>query len=164
MIRYIRYVFNSQMKNLKYLILFALFSTTNLASAQYIFEEKFDGCDTDNFMLEADTTTAKMNSEQFLLDLRAYFGEELFSKLKGTLELQVIVDLEGNSCLLSLKNQTNVKTKKLNLKPWIDESLKWDKLKKKVGAIIVLQFNSGSVSLGRMGMKDDMNWHYLKDN
>ncbi|KXX66798.1 hypothetical protein [Flammeovirga sp. SJP92] len=134
---------------------------SNSSIAQNIFPEKFVGCNTDRFALESDTTTAKINSSEFIDAVKAHLGTSITKKLRGTLRLQVVVDLEGNSCLLSLENKTNIKTKKLRLKPWVDNDIKWNIPSKKVSAIIVLDFTDTGIGYRRLGMKH-MKWHYIE--
>ncbi|AEA45230.1 hypothetical protein [Fluviicola taffensis] len=142
------------------IFVFLVFTMSN-SFAQNVFPEQFKGCNTDGFALEHDTTTAKLNSIEFLKLLGDYLGADAMGKLRGKLSLQIIVDLEGNSCLLSIENKTNVKTKKLNLKTWIDQEIKWKKLSEKVGAMIVLEFTESGVTLKRLGMGGTRDWHYL---
>lgn len=138
-----------------------LFFATNSAIAQNLFPEKFDGCTTDQFALESDTTTAKFDSDEFIIQLTKHFGTKLSKKIKGELQLQIIVDLEGNSCLISLKNETNVKTEKLDLKKWIDESVKWQIPTKKVSPIIYLDFSKSGIKFSRIGLNGKKGWHTL---
>jgi hypothetical protein len=59
--------------------------------------------------------------------------EELFKnlnaaslkKLKGLLEIQILVDSIGKPCLISADNQTNIKSKKLNLQFAVNSSSFW---------------------------------------
>ena len=71
------------------------------------------------------------------------------------------MDLEGNSCLLSVKNETNIKTKKILLKEVIDSKLNWQKPTKKVSAIIQLKFTDNEVKMNRLGLSGKKGWHKL---
>ncbi len=136
--------------------------SSNNLFAQNIFPEKFEGCNTDQFALESDTTTAKINSIEFVEAIKMHIGAATIMKMRGKLQLQIIVDLDGNSCLISLENETNVKTKKLDLKSWIDNEIKWEIPAKKVGAIVVLEFTDLGIGYRRLGMDGNKGWHYLK--
>ncbi|HYF70492.1 MAG TPA: hypothetical protein VD884_20285 [Ohtaekwangia sp.] len=130
---------------------------------QNIFPEKFDDCNTDRFALESDTTTAKIQDEQ-LFNILASFDEKTRKRIRGTLSLQIIVSLDGNSCLISLKNDTNIKTKNLNLKQKIDHELKWNNLHERVAAIIVFRFEENGTKFKRLGMNANKGIHELSNN
>lgn len=149
------------MKELSIIIIVTSIVSINSLKAQNIFPEKFDSCITDQFAMERDTATAKINSIKFIQDLKTYLGEVNIKKLRGTLKLQIIVDLKGKSCLLSLENNTNIKTKELDLKRWIDDQVIWEIPSKKVGAIIVLEFTDLGIGYRRLGMDGKKGWHYL---
>lgn len=151
------------MKELFILMIVTLVSSVTCLKAQNIFPEKFDGCITDQFAMERDTATAKINSIKFIQDLKTHLGEAKVNKLSGTLKLQIIVDLNGNSCLLSLENNTNIRTKELDLKRWIDDRLIWEIPSKKVGAIIVLEFTNLEIGYKRLGMDRKKGWHYINE-
>lgn len=144
-----------------FIITVFLVSSLSCLRAQHIFPEKFEGCIIDQFAMERDTSIAKLNSIDFIQRLKDHLGESKANKLRGTLRLQIIVDLSGNSCLLSIENSTNIKTKKLDLKNWIDETLVWEIPSKKVGAIIVLEFTDLGIGYRRLGMDGKKGWHYL---
>ncbi|MFA0960170.1 hypothetical protein AB9P05_00010 [Roseivirga sp. BDSF3-8] len=144
---------------LSFLLITLLGSVT--AYSQSIFPEKFDGCNTDRFTLESDSITAKVSEEKLFKVLKESFGEKIFLNIRGTLSLQIIVDKGGNSCLLSLNNDTNVRSKKLNLKQTIDGDLEWDKPNKKVAAIIVFSFEDTGIKFKRLGMNGRKGVHEL---
>ena len=75
--------------------------------------------------------------------------------------MQILVDLEGNSCLLSVQNETNKKTEQLNLKNIIDNNLKWEIPKEKKSAIIAIQF-SEIVEAKRVGLNSEKGFHELE--
>lgn len=132
------------------LIFFALIGI-NICYAQHIFPEKFGGCNTDRFALESDSIRAKIQDEKLLTVLFASFDNKTRTRIRGTLSLQIIVDTEGNSCLISLKNETNISTKKFNLKQNIDSDLKWNKLQERVAAVVVFRFDDKGVKFKRLG-------------
>ncbi len=133
----------------------------NMLAAQHIFPEQYEGCISNRFAMERDSMKVHIDSEDFIERLRTYLGEGLIKKIEGELRLQVIVDVDGNSCLLSLENGTNVKSKKINLKPWCDNEVKWEGYTEKVAAIILLQFSNASIQYRRIGIDAQKGWHYL---
>jgi hypothetical protein len=132
--------------------------------AQNIFPEKFDDCITDRFALESDTITAKIKDQDLIGVIMNSFDSKTKAKVRGTLSLQIIVDSEGNSCLMSLKNDTNIKTRNLNLKPYIDKELKWKNRQQKVAAIVVYRFEDKGVKFKRLGMNAKKGVHELRTN
>lgn len=80
------------MRKCLYLVL--LFTTIG-SNAQNIFEEKFEGCDTDHFVMESDSISVNIKGVGILEVLRKNFDEEIAKKIQGDLSLQVLVDLQG---------------------------------------------------------------------
>lgn len=149
------------MKTIKATALSIFIMLTNFGFTQNIYNDKFEGCNTDHFSMEGDTTTAKMNKIEFITNLRTAIGEKICNKLRGTIKLQIIVDLDGNSCLISMENNTKLKAKKFDFKQYIDSNVKWEKPPKKVGPIIVLEFTEFGIGYKRLGMNGKKGWHYL---
>jgi len=137
---------------------------TIIGYAQNIFPEKFDGCITDSFALESDTITARIQDSHLIDVIVNSLDSKTREKIRGTLSLQIIVDLDGNSCLMSLKNDTNIKTKNLNLKQYIDKELKWENPYEKVAAIVVYRFEKKEVKFKRIGMNAKRGVHELSLN
>jgi hypothetical protein len=158
-------VYYSYFKN-PFLIRFALsilFSFLITSSyGQHLFPEKFKGCNTDQFSLESDSVTAKINSQTLVSLITSSLTEDQVETATGTLSLQIIVEKNGESCLLSLKNDTNLKTKQLHLKENIDGKLHWEKVGDKVAAVVVLRFSSGAISIKRLGMNGKRGVHELR--
>jgi hypothetical protein len=65
------------------------------AHAQHLFPEKFDGCITDRFALEKNTTQAKVGDELLVTTIVKAFDEKTRQKMSGVLTLQIIVDTFG---------------------------------------------------------------------
>lgn len=143
------------------ILLLCIFAVSNDAFSQYIFSETYTGCDTDRFTLESDSCIAKITDEDFISVITSGFTDKVKNKIKGTLSLQIIVDPQGNSCLISLKNETNVKTRRLKLKQAIDNFLKWETSYKKVAAIVLLDFDEEDIQLTRFGMNSEKGVHVL---
>ncbi|TGD82918.1 hypothetical protein [Hymenobacter wooponensis] len=129
---------------------------------QNLFPEKFKGCVTDQFSLESDSISAKVDNQTLIAIVTHALNEEETKSAIGTLALQIIVDRNGQSCLLSVKNDTNLKTKKLRLKENIDSRLLWEKVDNKVAAVVVLRFSSGTISVKRLGMNGKRGVHELR--
>ena len=143
----------------KIIVLF-LFVLSGNSFAQHIFPTKFSGCNTDMFSLENDTITAVIDETKFIEAFMIHYGEGV-NLIRGELMLQVLVELDGSSCLLSMENKTTVSTKKLNLKSWIDNDIKWNKPAEKVSAIIKLVFTEKGIKYFRYGTGKN-GWHLLK--
>lgn len=127
---------------------------------QNIFEEKFDGCNTDYFEIESDTITVELISD-FVKTLSSNFDSETVKKIRGVLSLQIIVDTDGKSCLLSLENETNINTAKLGIKSIVDEHLLWEKPKEKVSVIVAMKFYGNAVEVKRIGLSKEKGFHEL---
>jgi len=146
---------------MKKYLLFSIFLIGITAQAQHLFPEKFKGCNTDMFSMESDTTNAKISGKNFIDIIVSGFDEETKSKIEGVLTMQIIVDLEGKSCLLSLENGTTIRTKKLNLKKTIDGLLLWSKPTVKVSPIVQLSFSDHKVGFTRLGLNGKKGLHEL---
>ncbi len=128
---------------------------------QHLFKEKFQDYITDQFALESDSADAKMNALDFINTIIIGIGEKTLAKVEGIIKLQVLVDMDGRSCLLSIENETNVSSAKLNLKKNIDEKLIWGKPTKKVSPLIFLRFKDGKVGYKRMGLNGNTGLHEI---
>lgn len=144
------------------LVPLAILGSTCECSAQNVFPERFTGCVTDQFALEGDSLTAHHDAIKFVELLKEHLGSKTVRQLRGTLKLQVIVDLEGSSCLLSVENVTNKKTSKLRLKELVDKKMRWEPPSQKVAALIVLEFEELGIRYRRLGMNGKRGWHYIQ--
>lgn len=150
------------MKKVLILSSIIFFAIATEAFSQQLFAEKFSGCNTERFGLENDTATAKIDQSILIKTITGGFREKDKNKIRGTLSLQILVDTLGNSCLLSLKNDTNIKTNQLKLKETVDQQLKWQKLKEMVSPVIVLRFEENEIKYKRLGMHGKRGVHELK--
>ena len=150
-----------QIKQITYIIVFFLLGIVNHLKAQHLFSTTFQDCVTDEFALESDTVNARLSSVDFVESIMEQLNPEVKKKIKGELVFQILVDKEGNSCLLSFENKTNIRTKKLKFKKWIDHTIKWQAPTEKVSAIISLKFKGNHVDYSRMGNNGDKGWHVL---
>jgi hypothetical protein len=132
------------------------------SNAQSLFPDKFDDCSTERFSTESGKTSAQISNVKLLKVFEQTFGEEKWQKLKGTLTMQIIVDLEGRSCLLSLKNETNIKTADLDIKKGIDLDLVWLRPTEKIGAIVSITFGK-KPTVKRYGLDAKRGFHELVD-
>lgn len=134
-------------------ILIFIFSLST-AFGQHLYTEKFDGCQLSRFCLDCgDTKAQPPNSiaDEILKNL----DSKSLKKISGNIVIQVIVDTLGTPCLLSAKNETNVKTDKLKLKYAIDNTGKWrpaigkDNLEK-ASVSLKLIFENNRISIERV--------------
>ena len=91
------------------------------------------------------------------------FSSNNIKKIKGELHLQIIVDLDGKSCLLSVENKTNIESEALELKCIIDNNLTLEKPNEKTSVMIALMFDGNEVALKRIGMSREKGFHEIKD-
>src|SRR5687768_12589272 len=81
---------------------------------QHLYQEKFDNCKLSRFCL--DCGEAKAEPPQSLIqELTNNFDAISLKKIRGQLEIQILIDSSGKPCLLSAKNNTNINSKKLRL-------------------------------------------------
>lgn len=146
----------------KYFLLFILFFFSNL-NAQNIFPQKFSGCVTDHFSIESDSLIGKTDIKNFVKVLILGMDEETKKYLSGTISLQIIVDLEGNSCLYSMENMTPFQISALNLKKSIDEKIVWEKPSRKISPLIVLKFKKNSILYKRIGFNAKRGRHIIEE-
>ncbi len=152
------------MKKLKHL-LFALMMIASVQSfAQHAYPEVTNNCYLDQFVLESDSIIAKIDRSKIIEAVTQGWDTKMKSKIEGVLGLQILVDNRGNSCLISYRNDTNQKAKKMNIEGNVNDHLKWPRQSVKVSAIAVLEFKDGEISVKRMGTKDYVNLVELKDN
>ena len=144
------------------LILLILFSLSFGSQAQNIFDEKFEGCNTDRFATEKDSIEVRETNKDLVYVLANNLETENVRKIKGLLSFQIIVDLNGKSCLLSIDNETNIPTEKLNLKEIIDNNLNWEKPTEKTSVIVAIMFYGTSVQKKRIGMSSEKGFHPIE--
>ena len=145
----------------RFLLIFLMQFVSQIYS-QNIFDEKYDGCNTDYFVMESNKISVKMKSDIVRIFLND-FDKETVNNIRGVLALQIIVDTIGKSCLLSVKNYTNIKTNKLNLKKIVDRELIWEKPKKNVGIILAVKFYGDSIQIKRVGFTKEKGFNELKN-
>jgi hypothetical protein len=144
------------------LIFLILFVISFGSQAQNIFDEKFDECNTDRFATEKDSIKVRETDKDLVYVLANNLETENVKKIKGLLSFQIIVDLNGKSCLLSVDNETNIPTEKLNLKEIIDKNLNWEKPTEKTSVIVAIMFYGKSVEKKRIGMSSEKGFHPIE--
>lgn len=142
------------MKIFKYSISLVLIVLCTQVSAQHVYPEVIDNCYLDQFVYESDSLLAKLENEKIIEVITASWDEKTKKSAEGFLGLQILVNNRGASCLMSIQNGTNMKTKKMNLTESINDNLKWPRMPQKVSVIMVLSFNKGEIELKRMGTID----------
>lgn len=151
------------MKKFFFLTIFSLLTIT--VTAQNIYPEVLEGCDTARFALESKEETAKKPKSLLIGFVTDNLAQEK-DQIRGELYLQIIVYKDGSSCLLSVENKTNFSSEELNiakLKKNIDEELKWENGVENIAALVVLNFQKDKILLKRIGMHGDLGWHELKE-
>ena len=135
------------------------------AKGQEVFTEKFSGCNNERFAMENDTTIARINDNELIRIITGGIDEKVRKRLHGTLKMQILVDNDGNSCLLSANNNTNYRSEKLNLKHTVDSDLHWNKLQYKVAAIVQMDFDKSDelITIKRLGFNAYLGWHIITD-
>ncbi len=146
------------MKRLLPLLIFLICSVSH---AQHIFPEKFFRCNTDQFALEHETIIARIDKKKMIEVIRNGMDKTPKPKVWGRLSLQIVVDLEGNSCLLSMHNQTTLLPAQFDLKKDIDDKLVWEKPAQKVSALVVLDFYGRRTTVKRIGLDANTGWHEI---
>jgi hypothetical protein len=142
------------MRPLKHLFVIVLLSLSTHAFSQHVYPEVIDNCYLDQFVYESDSLIAKLDKDKIIEVITASWDEKTKKSADGFLGLQVLVNNRGASCLMSIQNETNMKTKKMNLTESINDNLKWPRMPQKVSVIMVLTFNKGEIELKRMGTID----------
>ena len=95
-----------------------------LSYSQNVYPEKYEDCHLASFCLDCGNTKAQP-PKTIVDELVSNFDKKSLSKIKGSIEVQVLVDENGKPCLLSSVNQTNVSSKKLDLQKAINTTSNW---------------------------------------
>lgn len=95
-------------------------------SAQSLFNERLSQCEAKDFQIEKDSVIAVYQpKEAILLDMLKKLETRNLKKIKGELLLQIMVDPTGHPCCISLTNQTNITTKRLNIVNVVNSMSGW---------------------------------------
>jgi len=110
-----------------------------------------------------DTTTAKIADSKLISIITTGLDQQNLENVNGIMALQVIVELDGSSCLLSYDNRLNIEGFGSKLKTEIDKNLKWLEPSKKVAAIVSIRIQDGLIEFKRLGMGGDKGIHELQN-
>lgn len=121
------------------------------ANSQSLFSEKFDDCHQTKFSFCLDCGDTK---SEYQTDINEYFKNEfkdISSKVKGKIQVQLIIDSTGNQCVKSLQSELNINYKKLKIKERINSMTGWKSAiskekPKSVSIILEFIFNEGQVT------------------
>ena len=121
--------------------------------SQHLYSEKYDNCKLTSFCLDCGDTKAEA-PKSFINELGDKFDEKSLSKIKGNIEVQILIDENGKTCLLSSLNQTNISSKKLGLQKAINQTTDWEpaisKNKKTNSSVsLIFTFENGNFSAKR---------------
>lgn len=133
------------------------FMAIGTLKAQYVYPEKFENCYLDEFKFEETSIIAEVDNELLKAAVTKGWDAKMLKGAEGNLGLQILVDRQGKSCLMSVRNDSNLKLKKLNLEENINEHLKWKGQSEKISAILVLHFEEGEITIKRLGTTDMRN-------
>jgi hypothetical protein len=109
---------------MKYITLTIGLFIINFAFGQHLYPEKYDECKLSRFCLDCGDTKAEL-PQDFVSDFISNLNEKSLRKIKGSITVQILVDSIGKPCLLSAKNESNVKSKKLGLQNGISNTKNW---------------------------------------
>lgn len=135
------------------------------ASAQFVYPIKFDNCYLDQFIFETDELVAKIDTNILIETVTKGWTSKMKKEAIGDLGLQVLVDKRGKSCLVSVRNDTNLKLKKMKLSANINNVLEWPRQSDKISTLILFQFEEGeSINVKRLGTVDKINLTEIKND
>ncbi len=134
------------------LLLLTIFNLT-LSYSQNLYPEKYKDCSLTSFCLDCGDTKAEP-PKSLMNELLDKFDKKSLSKIKGIIEVQVLIDENGKACLLSSVNQTNISSKKLGLQKAINSTSNWesaisDNKKANSSVSLVFEFENGNFSAKR---------------
>lgn len=149
---------------MKYIIFFLGLISINSLCGQNLYQEKFENCKLSMFCLDCGDIKA-IPPESFIDDFVSNLNKKSLSKIGGNIEVQILVDSLGKPCLLSANNETNVKSKKLNLQYAINQTANWaPALKegeiKEVSVSLLLNFSNGKLSIRRRDFNASSNSNF----
>ncbi|AKQ46414.1 hypothetical protein TH63_13535 [Rufibacter radiotolerans] len=146
----------------KITLLLLFFGLLAKGYGQHLFEEKFKGCAIDQFTLEKDSATVHLPDRELLTIFLSGVAPKERQKIRGILTVQILVDGQGNSCLVSLRNETNLKTRKWHLPQAVAAGLKWPIPPKKVALVLAVKFTEKGAQFRRFGVDNSLDWKVIK--
>jgi len=148
-------------------LIFSIFLSVGFileVSAQHVYPIKFDDCYLDQFKFETDAIVAEIDTKVLTETIMAGWTSKMKSQAVGDLAFQILIDKRGKSCLVSVRNDTSLKLKKMKLNENINNKLQWPRLTDKISALVLLQFEDGKVEVKRLGTVDMKNLTEIKNN
>jgi ligand-binding sensor domain-containing protein len=138
---------------MKYRLLLLGILSVSISIGQNLYPEKFEKCNLNRFCLDCGDTKAQP-PQNFVQDFVSSYNQKFLSKINGDIEAQLLVDSLGYSCLLSIKNNSNINSKKLQLQKAIDNTKRWIPAKtegksENVSVSLLFSFHDGKVSVQR---------------
>lgn len=136
-----------------YLFTLVAFFFITITKAQNIYQEKFKDCELSTFCLDCGDTKAEPPTSM-QDEVVKNLNKSSFSKVKGTIEAQILVDENGKACLLSVENKTNISTNELKFKKAINNTSNWNPAesngkKQNSSVSLIFAFDSGKLSISR---------------
>lgn len=134
------------------LLLLTLFSLT-ITYSQNLYPEKYKDCSLTSFCLDCGDTKAEP-PKSLMSELLDKLDKKSLSKIKGIIEVQILIDENGKACLLSSVNQTNISSKKLGLQKAINSTSNWksaisENKKTNSSVSLIFEFENGNFSAKR---------------
>jgi ligand-binding sensor domain-containing protein len=121
--------------------------------SQHLYKEKYEGCNTTRFCLDCGDIKAqfpKSIKEEFITK----FDKKSLAKIKGTIEVQILIDENGKPCLLSSQNNATITSKELKLQEAINSTTYWEPAiannnKENASVSLSLDFENGDFTIKR---------------
>ncbi|WP_153042781.1 hypothetical protein [Rufibacter ruber] len=106
---------------------------------------------------------AEQTNKEILSALLSGLPEKARTQVRGILTLQIMVEENGSSCLVSLRNETNYTTRKWHLPENISQRLTWHHVKKKVSVVLAVKFSEKGAQFLRYGIEGlNREWKPIK--
>ncbi len=141
-----------------FVMCFLLLMAVSSARAQQIFMEKLTLCNATPFVMETDTTTAKVADTTFIRIIKQSFDPRIKTVIQGKLLLQILVDQRGRSCLLSYENNTNLPNHVMKLEETINKELFWSVVPQVTCAVVRVTITKDEISIKRLGINQNKTW------
>lgn len=125
----------------------------NVMSGQNLYPEKYQNCILSRFCLDCSEIKAEP-PHNFVKKFLNELNQKALNKISGTIEVQILIDSNGNPCLLSAENKSNIKSKKLKLEKGINHAGNWSPAisnhkRESVSVSLILIFKNGQLSIYR---------------
>jgi len=125
----------------------------NVMSGQNLYPEKYQNCSVSRFCLDCSEIKAEP-PHNFVKKFLNELNQKALNKITGTIEVQILIDSNGNPCLLSAENKSNIKSKKLKLEKGINHAGNWSPAisnhkRESVSVSLILIFKNGQLSIHR---------------